>query len=325
MSNSLKGALWALLATMLYAVIAAMGKVFVRDYHFLEVLLFRQIVVFLTAVPTLVSHFPDSFRTRRPVLHGLRLLGAFINLAAGVWAVALLPLATVVTLGFAQVFFVALLAVFFLGETVDRRRLLAIGTGFLGVVIVLRPGLNGLLNVSALIPVLGAFGGAIAVTSVRRLSQTESTATLLAYLSTCVGLLCAVPMIWLWKTPPLADILSMSLMGLLAAIAQWAGIRALRLCEASIVGTVDYMKLLCAELLGYVFFQEMSDRYVIMGGAVIVIASAYMLYLAASQKARRPERAAATRAEDDRIPAGGSGAGPRADAGDGSRISETPA
>ncbi|WP_240482162.1 DMT family transporter [Ruegeria marisrubri] len=254
--DNIRGILWALLATGLFAVVAALAKVAVAEYHVLQILFFRQIVVFLSTLPTIAGSLPESLGTRHPGKHAIRLAGAFIALSTSIWAVAVLPLTTAVTLGFVQVFFVALLSARFLGEPVGRFRLSLIAAGFLGVVIVMQPGAGGFADPYALIPVLGAFGAAMAVISVRQLSQTESTATLLVYQSVFVGLLAALPLPWVWTTPDLAGLLLLVSMGVVATAGQWAGVRALRLGEASVIGNIQYMQLIHAAILGFVLFGE---------------------------------------------------------------------
>ena len=290
MSDTLQGILWALLATALFATVAALAKVAVADYHVLEILFFRQLVVFASALPNLLRNFPDNLRTSQPLAHGLRLIGAFCALSAGIWAVAVLPLATAVTLAFSQVFFVALLARWFLGEPVDRTRLVAVAAGFLGVIIVMRPGVDGLFNPYALIPVGGALGAAIAVSCVRHISQTESSATLLGYQAIFVGAMSGIPMFWLWVSPTLPDLILLLTMAVLATAAQWIGIRALRLAEVSIISNIEYMKLIYSGILGYLLFQEVPDRYTVLGALVIVFASACLFRREIGRKATLPHK-----------------------------------
>ncbi|MGR3622635.1 DMT family transporter [Pseudophaeobacter sp.] len=276
MSNNTKGILWALLAAALFSIVIAMAKVAVVDYHVLQILFFRQIVVFLSSLPDIAKSFPNSLKTRRPGIHAARLTGAFTALSCGIWAVSVLPLTTATTLGFAQVFFVALLALAFLNEAVGAHRIGAVLIGFIGVIVVMRPGVDGLFDVHALIPLLGAAGAAVAVTLVRKLSQTESTATLLVYQSVFVGALAGIPLIWLWVTPDLFGWLFLFAMGVLATVGQWVGIRALRLGEASVVGSMEYSKLIFAAVLGFVLFNEIPDRYTVLGACVIVGSSIYI-------------------------------------------------
>ncbi len=214
-SDNVRGILWALLATALYALVAAMAKLAVDEYHVLQILFFRQIVVFLSCIPALVRTYPDCLQTRHPVMHAARLLGAFVALSCSIWAVSVLPLATATVLGFAQAFFIVLLSLVFLNESFGMHRIVAIIAGFVGVVTVMRPGVEGFVNLYAFIPVLGAFGASVAVISVRKLSQFESTATLLIYQALFVGLLSGIPLIWLWATPDIYDTLFLLTMGLL--------------------------------------------------------------------------------------------------------------
>lgn len=284
LSANLRGILWALLATGLFATVAAMAKLAVTEYHVLQILFFRQIIVLLSSLPSIARDFPQSLRTRHPVLHGVRLFGAFVALSTSVWAVAVLPLTTAITLAFAQVFFVALLAMWFLKEPVGLHRIFAVIAGFLGVVVVMRPGVDGLIDIYALIPLAGAVGAAFAVISVRRLSQTETTANLLFYQAAFVGLLAGIPLIWLWVTPDLFGLLFLIAMGVLATIGQWVGVKALRLGEASVIGNIQYTQLIYAAILGFLIFDEVPDAHTLTGAAIIIGSALYIVHREAMRK-----------------------------------------
>lgn len=278
MTNNLKGICWAFVATALFAVVAAMAKVAVNEYHVLQVLFFRQVVVFISSLPSIAASFPESLKTEHPLFHSYRLLGAFVALSCGIWAVSVLPLTIAVTLGFAQVFFIALLAMYFLKEPVGIHRIAAVVVGFVGVVVVVRPGIDGIFSFYSMIPIVAAMGAAVAVISVRKLSQTESTATLLVYQALFVGILAAIPLYWLWKTPDTAGFFLLSMIGVLAAAGQWAGVKALRLGEASVIGNIQYVQLVYAAVLGYFMFDELPDSFTLAGAAIIIFSSMYLLY-----------------------------------------------
>lgn len=274
--NNLRGLLLALLSTALFTIVAAMSKIAVEDYHVLEILFFRQFVIFLSCVPSLRQSFFVSLKTQRPKMHLLRLVGAFLSLSCGIWAVSVLPLTTALTLGFAQVFFTALLALFFLKEAVGKHRIGAVIVGFIGVIIVMRPGVEGIIDLNALIPILAAIGTAIAFTSVRSLSQTESTTTLLVYQAIALGVVAGVPLFWFWQTPDLAGTLLMLAIGLVSAVGSWVSIQSLRLGEASVISNIQYMKLIYGAILGYFLFNEIPDIYTIVGAAIIIASSIYI-------------------------------------------------
>ncbi len=278
MSNNTQGILWALLSTALFAMVAAMAKVAVVEYHVLQILFFRQVVVFLSTLPSIKRSFPHSLKTNYPKIHMARLIGAFVALSCSIWAVEVLPLTTAITLGFAEVFFATILAFVFLNERVNIHRIVAVILGFIGVIFVMRPGLDGLFNIYALIPIASAMGASVTFISVRKLSQTESTATLLAYQSIFVGLFAAIPLFWLWKTPSLQDLVFLIVMGVLATIANWIAVKALRLAQASVIGSIKYTQLFYAAIIGVVIFDEIPDSYTIVGATIIIGSALYLLH-----------------------------------------------
>lgn len=277
MTDNSKAALLALVSTGLITGVAALSKAAIVEYHVLQILFFRQTIVFLSTLPLIVRDFPSSLKTENPKIHVIRLAGAFVGLTCGIWAVGLLPLTTATTIAFSQTFFMALLAVIFLGESVGAHRIGAIVVGFIGVLIVVRPGNDGFTSLGTLVAIAGAFGAGVAFISVRWLSQRESTATLLAYQTVFVGLFAAVPMIWLWKTPDLSGWILLVCVGLLAVPAQWIGVAAVRLGESSLLANIQYAKLIYAGLLGFFIFDEIPDQFTLLG-AVIIIGSAFYIF-----------------------------------------------
>ena len=284
--DNARGIVWALAAAALFAAVDAMAKVAIADFHVLQILFFRQIVVFLSSMPSIAKSPTRSLRTHYPGLHVLRLCGAFVALSCGIWAVSVLPLTAAVTLSFAKVFFVALIAMHFLKESVGPHRIGAVIVGFIGVIIVMRPGGASIVDLNTLIPLASAVGAAVAATSVRTLSQTEATAILLIYQAVFVGILAGIPLFWLWVTPDVGGLVLLLSMGGLAAAGQWAGVEALRLGEASVVGNMDYVRLIYAALLGWLLFRDVPDDYTVVGAVIIIGSSAYLFHHETSSKRR---------------------------------------
>ncbi|WP_316860546.1 DMT family transporter [uncultured Cohaesibacter sp.] len=276
MTDNRKAILLALVSTALFAATATLAKLASHDYHFFQILFFRQIVIFLSAVPTIAKDFPKYLKTKSPLLHGARLAGAFIALSLSILALSGLPLTTATTLGFANIFFVALLGHYLLGETLGSYRLVAIATGFVGVAIAIRPDPSSLFNHYSLFAIIAAFGAAIAAITVRKLSQTEATATLLSYQAIFIGLLSGIPLFWLWKQPDLLDWALLLGMGVLSTAANWIGIKALRHGEAGLVKSVGYLSLVYAAIFGFLVFGEIPQQNTLMG-AILIIISAFAI------------------------------------------------
>jgi len=277
MAANQRAVLLAFVATAMFAIASAMVKNSVVTYPVLQILFIRQIMVGLSVLPSTVRTFPHNLKTRYPGLHAIRLAGAFAALSMGMWAVAELPLTTATVLAFSQVFLVVLLAALFLKEQIHAYRATAIAVGFAGVIVVIRPGTAGMFDLNALIAIASAAGAAVAIISVRKLSQTESTEALLSYQALFVGLASGIPMLWLWVQPTPGDFAFMLVIGIVATIGQWLGIMSLRTGEASVVGSIEYMKLVYAAILGFLFFAEIPDKYTLAGAALIVISAIFML------------------------------------------------
>ncbi|MCR9136603.1 MAG: DMT family transporter [Alphaproteobacteria bacterium] len=270
MPPNLNGVLLAMAATAMFSVAAALTKLASADYNVLQILFIRQIIMLVAILPILTRNVPHNLKTRHAGLHAIRLTGAFIALSCGFWAVAVLPLTTATVLAFSSVFFTTLLAAVFLGERVGAPRIAAIAVGFAGVLIVVRPSVSGMADLYALIAIAAALGAATAKTTIRRLSKSESTATLLAYQAIFIGVLAGLPMAWLWATPDWNGAVLLISIGLVSTLAQWVGVMALRAGEASLVTSIDYMQLIYAAILGYWLFSEWPDLYTFAGAALIV-------------------------------------------------------
>jgi len=201
-----------------------------------------------------------------------------MSLALSLWAVSVLPLMTAVVLMFSQAFIVALLAHLYLGEKLGWHRMMAILIGFVGVIVVARPDVATFTNFNALIAIGAACGAAIALVCVRKLSQVESTATLLSYQAVFVGLLAGIPLLWFWKTPDLSQTLFLLSMGVVATLGQWVGVKALRFGEAGIISSLKYSELVYAAIFGFWLFSEIPDGHTLVGAVLIIASGIYMIY-----------------------------------------------
>lgn len=275
--GNVKGTIWALAATAMFVMVAALVKLASQDYHIAQILFFRQAVMLLLVAPTILRHFPHSLRTARPGLHLLRLCGALAALSLGFTALAHLPLATATTLSFAKVFFVTLIAIPMVGEKIGWHRFTSILVGFIGVLIMLRPDPDAAVSLYAFVAIMGAAGAALAVVSVRKLIQTESTVTLLSYQAIFVGGVVSLPAFWFWQIPDLPGLLLLLSIGFGSFAGQWLGVQSYRAGEVSVVTSMEYTKLIYATIIGIIVFSEWPDLNTLIGAAIIISAAIYTI------------------------------------------------
>ena len=181
-----------------------------------------------------------------------------------------LPLADATAIVFAEPLFVTLLAIPFLGERVGWRRFSAIAVGFLGVLLMVRP-TGDAFRLAALLPL----GAALCIAAVgiitRRISRTETTASMLVYGSVAVmaaGFLTAFA--GNWRMIGLADLGLLAIGATMLGFANFLFIEGLRLAEASVVTPYKYVSLIWALILGLLLWRHVPDPWMV-GGALLVV------------------------------------------------------
>lgn len=267
-----------LLATGLLSTMLLLIKIAGQRLHVTEVLCFRQMFMMTLAAPVIIRGFPGSLTSSRVDLQLLRVGMAFIAMLLGFTAVIHLPLANATTLSFAKTFFVTILAIFVLHETVGPRRWGALIVGFIGVLIVAWPDPGEGLNVYSLMALGSAAAVGFVMILIRKLSQVDQPVTILTYQAVGVGLLMVPPTIYFWKTPTPEEWVLLFAIGLVSVLGQTANILALRAAEASAVAPLDYLRLIYAVIFGWLFLGEWPDNRMFVGAAVIVAAAVYTIH-----------------------------------------------
>lgn len=238
-------------------------------------------------LPWLLSGRGQVLRTRRHLAHLLAGALTVVNTALLFAALARLPLALTTALNFTAPMFTTILAALLLKERVEAARWAATAVGFAGVLIVLRPGMAP-TDPAALLPVCSAGTLALWFLALKRLSATESTATITVYQtlwSAALLMLAAIP-VWVWPSAwALAMTAAMAAMGT-AAIFLTA--RAFELADASFIAPFDYSRLLFIGAIGYFAFGEVPGPYTVLGAAVIVASAIFIVRReAVARRARR--------------------------------------
>ena len=276
-SGNVRGAIWILMAAMIFSIAVALIKAIGTRLPVFEILLVRQAVILVATLPVIYRYFPQAVITRNPWLHVARVFLALIAMYAGFTAVVHLPLADATALGFAKSFFITIFAIVFLKEVVGIRRWLAIIIGFAGVLVMLRPDAGG-INIYGVMAVVGAAAAGLVMVIIRYLSRFDKPVTILIYQTVFVGLL-ALPFAlyqWVWPTP--REALILVAIGLVSMLGQMCNIRAFAAGEATAIATLDYTRLLWATIIGFIVFTETPSAATLTGAAIIIGASIYTVW-----------------------------------------------
>ena len=281
--GNLRGIVWLSAGTFLFALVDVFVKTLGRKFDPLEIALFRYGIGMMFLMPVFLRMGRDELRTRRIGLHILRMSLAFVAQLGVFVSVIYLALADATAFMFSKPLFTTLVAVVVLSEAVSARRWIATSIGFVGVLIMVRPGSDSMDPV-ALVAVGSSLAFATANVLIRKLSATEPTKRILFYYHIGGILVFAGPAIWVWRTPVGLEWLSLAAIGAFTTAGMVCFVRAVSVGEANAVGPSEYLRLIYAALFGYFLFSEVPSLWTGMGAAVIVGCTYYI----ARAEARRP-------------------------------------
>lgn len=254
-----------------------------------ELVFFRNLFAFAPILGFMMWQGGVSLRTRHLGGHLMRGLFGVSAMYCYFLSYKLLPLSDAIALGLSGPIFLTILSIPFLGEHVGVRRWSACIVGFIGVLIMTRPtmlfGAAGGWQPEALVPLLAAVFYALAMISIRKLTGTEGSGTIVFYFTvfaTLAGLATAPlgafypDLAWVWPAP--AEWLIVLAIGLMGGSAQILLTIAYRSAPVSVVAPFDYMALVYGFVLGFAFFAEIPDSYLLIGGATVVASGVYIVH-----------------------------------------------
>ena len=186
-----------------------------------------------------------------------------------------ITLADAVALAYTNPLWSILVSVIFLGEPVRIRRWTATVAGFLGVLCIVRP--TGQIDPAMLVALGSAVSASLSMMIVKKLTTTESPYQILFFFTLVGSVVSLGPGIYYWQTPSLDQAAWLVLIGVLAFVGQICLSRAIALAEVTLVAPVDFLRLPFAAIFGFVLFAEVPDAWTLAGGAIIALASAYIV------------------------------------------------
>ncbi len=241
----------------------------------LQIAFFRNFFALVFMLPWLLRVGFEGLRTKRLPLHLWRSVAGLLAMMFWFYAIALLPLAEAVSLNFTVPLFATAGAAVFLGEVVRARRWCATIVGFLGVLVILRPGFAALDPAMAL-PILAAVFMATSTLMVKSLSRSETPGAIVLYMNLILTPLSLIPALLVWRSPDWPALGLLALVGLLALGAHLALTHAYTKADASAVVPFDYARLPFVAVLAYLIFGQVPDLWTWVGAAVIVASAVYI-------------------------------------------------
>jgi len=274
-SGNLRGIGWMLVTGLSFVAVTGTVRTLGSDMDPVQAAFIRYVVGVVLLLPVFLRLRPSERFSRRLGLHVLR--GIVHGLAVILWffAMARIPIADVTALGFTAPIFTAIGAALFLGERIRTHRIGAILAGFLGVVVILRPGIDE-VSLGALAQLFAAPCFAASYLIAKRLTDTESSATVVCYLSVVVTLILLPAALLVWRAPTWTEFGWLSATAVFATLGHYTMTRAFRAAEITAVQPVMFLQLVWATLLGLYAFGETPDIWTWLGGAIVVASITYI-------------------------------------------------
>jgi drug/metabolite transporter (DMT)-like permease len=273
--GNVRGAAWLLAGGLCFTVVGVLIKLLGRHLDSFQIAFFRSAIGLAFMLPILLRYKFAPLRSGNWFGHFWRAALGTSSMVVGFYAVTHLALADATAIGFSTPLFVIIVAVIFLGEKVRWRRWTATAAGFVGVLVMMRPG-HSAFDPTMLVAIGGAFLTACSVSVVKKLTATEGTLTMLATFSILSTIFTLVPAMIVWRAPTLEEWAMATFMGLVATVGQAFIIRAYSAGDATAVTPFDYLRLPFSGFAGFYFFGELPDLYTLAGVLIIVGSTLYI-------------------------------------------------
>ena len=289
-SPTVRGILLTIASGAFFATMHGSVRLLSQDLDAMEIAFFRAFFGFIFFAPILVRTRLSVLRTSRLPLHMLR--GLFNGASLLLWftALSMVPLGDATALSLLGPLFVAMGAMFILGEKVYGPRWLALFIGFAGALVIVRPGFQQ-IDLGMMLVLVSMLLVTCSKLIAKSLSRTDQPSTIVAYLSLTMMVPSGVALFFVWQTPTLMQLLLMVAIGFMGSCGHMLLTTAYKIADISAVEPVVFARLVWAAIVGWFMFAEFPGLWIWIGGALIVAASTW-LARHESRERRRKEKAA---------------------------------
>ena len=230
----------------------------------------RFLIGFIFIFPYILKTKFKVYKTSNILLHIIRSLLNYPAMLLTFSALMLVPYEKISALNFLVPFFVTILAVLFLKENIQIYRISALFIGFIGMLIILRPGIID-ISLGIQMVLVATFFWSVIIILTKQLTNKDSSITILVYMYTFMTFLTLITAIIFWQTPTANSIIYLSLAAFVGTISHFSINHAFKLVDVSMTQPFSFIGLIIASLYGYFLFDESPDIYTWLGAIVIFI------------------------------------------------------
>ncbi|MCB0036692.1 MAG: DMT family transporter [Anaerolineales bacterium] len=283
-SPTVTAALWMVGALLSFMMMAIGGRELAGQLTTFQILFFRSLIGLVVISAVLWRAGWHHIKTEKLGLHLLRNIAHYGGQYGWFYGLGFIPLAEVFAIEFTLPVWVAILAVLILGEKLTRPRIIAIVLGLIGLLLILRPGMQ-VVQPAALAVLAAAVGYAFSHVLTKKITNTDSALSVVFYMTLIQLPFGLLPSLFTWQTPQGAMWLWLVVVGVGALTAHYCMSQALKLADATVVVPMDFLRLPLIALVGVIFYSEALDWLVLVGGGVMLAGNWWNIW--AEQRRRR--------------------------------------
>ncbi len=287
-NDPVAGAIWVTIAMATFAGLGTFGKFAMQaGIDPLQVIFFRNFFCLFLMLPLLHWRGPSLAFSTQFRLYGVRVGLAFISMMTWFSALSLIPLGELTAVGFLAPLFATMFAVFWLGEVVRARRWTALVIGFVGALIILRPGGVG-FGLGQMLALFSALTAGIVGPLLKQMTAEDDPDKIVFITNLWATPISLIPALFVWQWPPLAVWPYLIGLGLCAVLGHVALLRGFASMDASLVFTFEFSRLPFAVAAGYLLLGETTDLWTWVGALIIFSSAAYITRREAQLAKERP-------------------------------------
>ena len=276
-------ALLAVGSTFFVSFMGACVKLLSDDLHPVIICFYRCLMGLIIITPFIIKNNFQALQTDNMRLQILRALINIISMICWFTAIGMMHLEKATALGFTTPLFTTVLAVIVLGEVIRFHRTAALLLGFIGILIIIRPGYMP-FEFGTILMLIASFSFSFVLIFVKKLSATDSSLTIIFYHLLYMTPAFFILSLFYWQSINFNQLVIFSLMGSSGLLSHWCLAQAFKMSDTTFVMPLQFTKLIWASLIGLFIFAEQPDIWTWVGGIIIFISVVYITYREAFRK-----------------------------------------
>ena len=269
----------AIILNIMSIVLFSIMLIFIRkaseNLHILEVVFFRNLLAFFVMLPILKSTGLVAIKMNNTKLFFVRGFFGAIGMLAGFTCLTLIPLAQATAISFAQPIFITIGATIFLGEIIKVRRIVAIVIGFIGMLIIVQPGVNS-FSFGIMLAIIAALAHSFNGLIVKKLTLTDTPQAIIMWMVIILIPITLIPALVVWEWPSFEIWLYLWGIAIVGSLAHFLWTKSYSMADITSLQPIEFIKLPIIALLGWIIFSEIPGTWTWVGGLIIFISTIYI-------------------------------------------------